>query len=1000
MAGTISRSWKVIRVIAGLFLGLIIAAATTLYFIDFNDYRGVLARQLSQNLGRPLTIDGDLMLHLGLHTGFSVTGLSLAADDKGGPGGPDNTGSMARIGRISFGVKLLPLLAREIEIDQMQIQDAEILVTRLPDGRLNWAEVFGQARLGVQNVGGDQWAPPRIADFRLVNTNITYRDSGVDIVLAVEKLLIDATAPTAPAEIVLDAVVQGHGGHAVAFTGQMDNLDAFMAGWEIQVDGTFEFAGATARAKGRIFHPLEGRGMDVHLDVQTKQLQTLLQAAGQQPRLQGPATLSFDLTDRDGPLAIRNLDALVKPEPGLQVRLTGVMANVLALAGLNFEMKVQADDTAQLSQIAGTELPSLAPVLLAGRITGSLRQPVLTNLNIQAGDVDRLLLTATGDMADPLVGTGLDLDIRLQGPDSRILSSFAGTPVPALGRFDVRGHLSNTLSAPQLSGIAGRFHHDDGTEIDVHGAVNDPTIQPDLHLEVKASGPSLLTLAARSGQKVGDIHDPGRFQARAVLTGGIDNPVMSDMHVTFDTASGATLTLSGDIAQLFDGAGIDMQIVIAGTADAVLADLFGLRDVDLVERLSISGRIKGRRDLFNLDLSDISFGDSDLSGRMDVDLRGVRPRIVADLRAEQFDLTSLTKASMATNQDGVAAAEEGAEGRAEKGANERLIPNLALNPGALKMLDGGIKLQAKRLLWDDVVVDNIHLEATLENGNLVVKPSTGRLAGGQLIVNGHLKNNDLNFQVSLRRAAFAELGAMIDFSDVDGSLDLSADLAGPMAPNLRAVAAGLNGNVSAVITDGHVNSGTLDLLAKDLVVALVAQAQSRAQSKQGVRLHCFANAYDIRAGLAKSQVLLLDTDSMTITGDGQINLADEVVRYHLVPKPKDPSLFSLATPINVTGTITDPSFAPDSVSVAGSVAVAVVGNLLLPGVGLLLPLLNAGTGGAQPCMNVIKNGKAVAAPGKDGTVGTSPGMLDQVGDTVKSGAKSLMQLPGKVLETK
>ncbi|MBT4687013.1 MAG: hypothetical protein HOB72_02940, partial [Rhodospirillaceae bacterium] len=78
MAGSLSRGWKAIRIISGLFLGLIIAITATLYFVEFNEYRGLLARQLSQHLGRPLKIDGDLKLHLGLHTGFSVAGLSLA----------------------------------------------------------------------------------------------------------------------------------------------------------------------------------------------------------------------------------------------------------------------------------------------------------------------------------------------------------------------------------------------------------------------------------------------------------------------------------------------------------------------------------------------------------------------------------------------------------------------------------------------------------------------------------------------------------------------------------------------------------------------------------------------------------------------------------------------------------------------------------------------------------------------------------------------------------
>jgi uncharacterized protein involved in outer membrane biogenesis len=986
VAGSLSRGWKAIRIISGLFLGLIIAITATLYFVEFNEYRGLLARQLSQHLGRPLKIDGDLKLHLGLHTGFSVAGLSLAGagdggGDDAGDGGAEN---IAKIGRISFGVSLLPLLRREIVIDQMQVEDAEILVARLPDGRLNWAEVFRSAQVGMQDAGVGQWAPPRISDFRLLNSDVTYRDSGVEFVLAVQELKADVAATAAPAEITMEAVLQGNGTHPVAFTGQMDNLEAFLAGREIQLDGTFEFAGATARAKGRIFHPLEGRGMDVHVNAQTEQLRSLLQVAGLQPRLQGPAELAFDLTDRDGPLSVRNLDAKVRPAPGVQVRLTGVMADALALDGLDFAMKVQAGNTTQLSALAGVELPSIGPVLLAGRIGGSMARPTLADVNVEAGAAGRLLLTATGAITQPLAGTGLDLDIRLQGPDSEILSKYAGTAIPALGRFDLRGHLSDSIDAPQLSGIAGRFHHSDGTNIEFHGAVQNPMTGADMNLAFKATGPSLLALAARSGQDIGNIHDPGLFQARAVLTGAIDDPVLRDMHVTFETTSGATLTLSGDVARLFTGVGIDMQFAMAGTADAVLAELMGLDKLALTEQLSVKGGVTGSRDVFRLDILDLRLGSSDLAGTLDIDLRGTRPRVDADLHAKEFDLDALTAPPMASVDGG------------EAKSDGRFIPDLATNQSALTLLDGSLKVRTTRLRKSDLVMESFHLEATLENGTLTMKPSTARLAGGQLTLNGHVKDNELVLQASLRRAAVADLGAMVDFHDVDGSLDFSADLRAPMAPNLRAIAAGLNGKVSLVVTDGHVRSQLLELLAKDLVVALVAKKSS----EQGVRLHCFANGYVIKDGLADSQVLLLDTESMTVTGDGETNLADEAIRYRLAPKPKDPSLISLATPINVTGTLTDPGFAPDSVAVAGSVAIAVVGNLLLPGVGLLLPLLSAGTGEAHPCMNVIKNGKAVAAPGQGGKSGASPGVLEQMGGAVKSGAKSLMQLPGKVLEAK
>ncbi|MBT4487915.1 MAG: AsmA family protein, partial [Rhodospirillaceae bacterium] len=149
-----ARGLKYARNALGLLAGVVISLTAVLYFVDFNEYRGLLATRLSEELGRPLRIDGDLKLRLGLHTGFSASGLSLA-------GNADGSGeNMAKIGRLSFGLALRPLLDRKIEIDQLQIEDAEILIEQAPDGSLNWA--LGQ--------GGDAtsaWSLPRIDDLRV-----------------------------------------------------------------------------------------------------------------------------------------------------------------------------------------------------------------------------------------------------------------------------------------------------------------------------------------------------------------------------------------------------------------------------------------------------------------------------------------------------------------------------------------------------------------------------------------------------------------------------------------------------------------------------------------------------------------------------------------------------------------------------------------------------------------------------------------------------------------
>ena len=70
-----------------------------------------------------------------------------------------------------------------------------------------------------------------------------------------------------------------------------------------------------------------------------------------------------------------------------------------------------------------------------------------------------------------------------------------------------------------------------------------------------------------------------------------------------------------------------------------------------------------------------------------------------------------------------------------------------------------------------------------------------------------------------------------------------------------------------------------------------------------------------------------------------------------MPRPKDPSLISLATPILLKGPIDDPRPSPDPIGVARSLGGIAAGAIVGP-LGLLLPFLSTGTID-EPCAEAI-----------------------------------------------
>ena len=86
----------------------------------------------------------------------------------------------------------------------------------------------------------------------------------------------------------------------------------------------------------------------------------------------------------------------------------------------------------------------------------------------------------------------------------------------------------------------------------------------------------------------------------------------------------------------------------------------------------------------------------------------------------------------------------------------------------------------------------------------------------------------------------------------------------------------------------------------------------------------------------------LDTPKVNITGDGDVNFADESLHLRLVSQSKGFSLVSLRGPILVTGTLMKPKFKPDTTNVATRVGASVGLAALTTGIAGLIPLLDFG----------------------------------------------------------
>ena len=131
---------SVLSYIAGFIVLLLFGALVGPSIVDWNSFRAEIEAQISQGVGLPVTIAGDINLVILPAPRFSLRDLEI--------GSSDGEVSLAKIGTLEGEVSLAPLLRAEIDVVRVRALDFTATVVRNTDGKINWVE-NGALDLGV-----------------------------------------------------------------------------------------------------------------------------------------------------------------------------------------------------------------------------------------------------------------------------------------------------------------------------------------------------------------------------------------------------------------------------------------------------------------------------------------------------------------------------------------------------------------------------------------------------------------------------------------------------------------------------------------------------------------------------------------------------------------------------------------------------------------------------------------------------------------------------------
>ncbi len=280
-----------------LFVALIATGVAILMSIDFNQYKGQITDAVKSATGRELTIAGNFKLGLSLTPSVSVDDVSFA----NAPGG--SRPNMLTMKHLAVQMELLPLLSRQIKVDSLVLDGADILLETDAKGQGNW--VFGTPAAGnITRGGASAPAPatggtalPQVSTVRIRNSIVTYRDgvTGASHSFKVDKL--DATTAGGKINIALAAVL---GAAPLNVTGNVGAPELLSGSVPYPLDLTVASGNTTASIKGEVAQITKMHGINLQVAAKGNALSDLNGLAGMSLPPLGPYSFGGVVNDVAG----------------------------------------------------------------------------------------------------------------------------------------------------------------------------------------------------------------------------------------------------------------------------------------------------------------------------------------------------------------------------------------------------------------------------------------------------------------------------------------------------------------------------------------------------------------------------------------------------------------------------------------------------------------------------------------------------------------------------
>jgi uncharacterized protein involved in outer membrane biogenesis len=535
--------------------------------------------------------------------------------------------------------------------------------------------------------------------------------------------------------------------------------------------------------------------------------------------------------------------------------------------------------------------------------------PVESAMAKVGGAVNRFYqLDASGKFADSKVMLTGSLDQRHKQPVAAL--DFKAEPV------NLGSMLSWLEIARGLEATAGGFEMNidaSGNDVeevlsqsnfkasinDGHWILRDPNTKASVDIGIKKGAIQALagkpiTFAVDGRLKETPININLQTESLAAFSGKVDR-----LPLSFDIQAAATeLKMTADLALPITSKTMGFNIDLRGQK---LDSLDELLDVSLPPfgPYSLGGRFAMDDKGYRISEFEVHIGQSDLSGNAVLKTKGAKPDLDIELGTEilQIDDFDLGDWSAVEPQ------KQMPEKQDKDPAREDL--KLLLSPEVMKSMDARLAVKVNEVLSGKDSLGGGSVLVVLKNGRFAIDPLRLEIPGGAV-------NMSLAYEPT-GKSVIAEAVANIDKFDfgvlarrakadtkMRGLLSLNLNLKS-QSPRLDTIMQNANGHIDFGIWPEDLEAGVIDLWAVNLFTAILPQVDKEETSK----VNCIIGNYNLKEGLLREHQMVIDTTRMRVKGEAKVDFKKDEVYLYLKSSGKKPEFFSLATPIEVRGKISD-----------------------------------------------------------------------------------------------